>query len=135
MKRECRFFAVLILLGLFSSICGCSSEHGPDRLPLHGTVTMPNGERLSGSITFIPAQGHTGPSATAKLEEGKYEFDRTNGPTAGPHSVILRRVVSRADSQKAIRENQPNRENGAEWTLSADVAENGKYLQDFTVGK
>ena len=130
-----RAFAVLILLGLLLLPCGCGGEPGPVRLPVHGTVTMASGERLNGSITFLPAEGQSGPSATTKLEEGKYEFDRTNGPTAGPHTVKMRRVVSRADSLKAIAAKQRPRESGAEWTLSADVTDSGQYLQDFTVGK
>ena len=133
--RKCRAFAVLILLGLLSLQCGCGSESSVVRLPVHGTVTVASGERLNGSITFVPAQGQAGPSATTKLDEGKYEFDLTNGPTAGPHTVIIKRVVSRADALKAIKAMQPSRENGAEWTLSADVADKGQYLQDFSLNK
>jgi hypothetical protein len=135
MMRVCRPFAVLILLGLLSLHCGCSRESPVNRLPVHGTVTMASGERLNGSITFVPAQGQSGPSATTKLDEGKYEFDRTNGPTAGPHTVIMKRVVSRAASLKAIAAKQRSRDNRAQWTLEADVVDNGQYLQDFSLGK
>ena len=135
MMSKCRAFAVLILLGLLSLDCGCGGEQDLNRLPVHGTVTMASGERLNGSITFLPAQGQSGPSVTTKLDEGKYEFDRTNGPTAGPHTVIIKRLVSRADSLKAIAAKQPSRVSGAEWTLSADVADNGQYLQDFTLNR
>ena len=135
MMSKCRAFAVLILLGLLSLHCGCGPGDRVDRLPVHGTVTMASGERLNGSIAFVPAQGQSGPSATTKLDEGKYEFDRTNGPTTGPHTVIIRRVVSRADSLKAIAAKQQTRENGAPWTLSADVADDGQYLQDFTLDR
>jgi hypothetical protein len=102
---------------------------------MHGTVTLASGERLNGSITFLPAEGQSGPSATTKLNAGKYEFDSTNGPTAGPHTVILKRVVGRADTLKAIEAKQRLPENGAEWTLSVDIADNGQYLQDFTLDK
>jgi hypothetical protein len=135
MMSECRAFVVLILLAFLSLLCGCGRETEVDRFPVHGTVTMASGERLNGSITFLPAQGQSGPSATTKLEEGKYEFDRTSGPTAGPHTVIIRRVVSRADTLKAIAAKQRPRENGAEWTLSADVAKNGQYVHDFHLDK
>ena len=130
-----RAIAVLIFLGLLSLHGGCGSGNRVDRLPVRGTVTMASGERLSGSITFVPAEGKSGPPATTKLNEGKYEFDRTNGPTAGPHTVIMRRVVSREDSLETIAAKQPARENGAEWTLSADVADDGKYLRDFTLDR
>jgi hypothetical protein len=135
MTKEIRAFAVLILLGLLSLLCGCGSETRVKRSPVHGTVTMASGERLNGSITFLPAQGQSGPSATTSLAEGKYEFDRTNGPATGPHTVIIRRVVTREDSLKAIRAKQKPRENGAEWTLSADVSETGQGVQDFNIDK
>jgi hypothetical protein len=135
MMSELRAFAFLILFGLLSLHGGCGRGHGIDRLPVRGTVMAAGGERLNGSITFVPARGQSGPSATTKLEAGKYVFDRTNGPTAGPHTVIIRRVVSRADTIKAIAAKQGTRENGAEWTLAADVADNGQYVQDFTLDR
>jgi hypothetical protein len=131
----CRVLSALILLGLLPLLCGCGSESSLDRLPVHGTVTMASGERLNGSITFLPAEGQSGPSATTKLNAGKYEFDSTNGPTAGPHTVIMKRVVSRADSLKTIEAKQRIPENGAEWTLSVDIADSGQYLQDFALDK
>jgi hypothetical protein len=130
---DCRAFVVLALLVILSLHCGCGREHRIDRLPVHGTVTMASGEQLNGSITFIPAPGQSGPSATTKLDEGKYEFDSTDGPTAGPHTVIIRRVVSRSVSRKALAARQQNRGNASEWTLSADVADDGQYLQDLTI--
>ncbi len=124
-----------MLFGLLSLFCGCGSESRMTRLPMHGTVTMASGERLHGSITFNPAQGQSGPSATTKLDDGKYEFDRTNGPVAGPHTVIIKREISRTDSLRGIAAKQRPRQNGAEWTLSADVSDKGQYLQDFTIDK
>jgi hypothetical protein len=135
MMSKRRAFAVWILLGLLSLHCGCGSEHGVDRLPVHGTVKMAGGELLNGSITFRPKKDKPGPSATTNLAEGKYEFDSTNGPTAGPHDVIIRRVVKRADAHQPIAAKQGNQENGTEWNLSADVVDNGQYLQDFTLDK
>jgi len=132
---KCRAFAILILLALLSLPCGCGSETRLSRLPLHGTVKMPNGEQLNGLITFLPAEGQSGPSANAKLDQGKYEFDRENGPTVGPHTVKIRRVVSRADSLEAMRAKQQPQVNGQEWTLSADLTDNGQYVQDFTINK
>ncbi|MBN2580714.1 MAG: hypothetical protein JXB10_17140 [Pirellulales bacterium] len=129
----CRAFAVLILLGFLSLNYGCGRGHHAERLPVRGTVTMASGERLNGSITFVPVRGRSGPSATTKLDAGKYEFDRTNGPTAGPHAVIIKRVVSRTDSMKTIAAGQRSQENIAEWTLSADIVDNGHYLQDLTI--
>jgi hypothetical protein len=94
---------------------------------------MASGERLNGSITFIPAQGQSGPSATTKLDEGQYEFDCTDGPTAGPHTVIIKRVVSRSRTHPTLASKQGNQESSAEWTLAVDVVDNGQYVQDLTI--
>jgi hypothetical protein len=104
-------------------------------MPMHGALTMKNGEQLNGSITFLPAKGHSGPSATTKVEEGKYEFDRENGPSTGPHTVVVIRKVTRAASMKAIAAKQQTGENGQQWTLAADVKDDGQYKLDFTLDK
>jgi hypothetical protein len=135
MMRECRAFVVMVLFGILSLLCGCDSETHVKRFPVHGTVTMASGEKLNGSITFLPAAGHSGPSATASLVEGQYTFDRTNGPAAGPHQVIITRIVSRADSMKAIAAKQPPKANLAKWTFSAELTDDGPGVQDFTINK
>ncbi len=144
-----RVVVVSLLLGLAPLLAGCGQGSGVKRLPVHGTVAFANGETLNGSITFRPADG-LGPAATTKLEEGSYQFDRGNGPTAGPQIVIMRRVVSRSripDKKQAVqqykqaaqqyKQAQKNKQaipkSEGEWTSSADLADDGQYLQDFTL--
>lgn len=127
-------FAVLGILGLVTLPCGCGEGTSLNRTPVHGTVKMASGEQINGSITFIPAGGHSGPSATTELEQGKYKFDNNNGPTAGPHTVIIKRIVSRTASRKPTA-NKPPLENGVQWTLSAEVSGDGKTPQDFSIDK
>ena len=67
-----------------TALAGCGQGKGVERLPVHGTVTLSSGEKLSGSITFLPAKGQLGPAATTKLAEGSYKFDRSNGPRRAP---------------------------------------------------
>jgi hypothetical protein len=134
MMSKYRAFAVLIFLGLLLVHCGCGRVTSLKRFPVHGTVTMPNGERINGSITFLPAEGQSGPAATATLAEGKYEFDSDNGPTVGPHTVTIRRLVSRSDTMKAISAKQKPLVN-AEWTLKADITAESQGLLDFTIDK
>ena len=94
---------VSIFLGLAPLLGGCGKK-GVERLPLHGTVTVASGEKVNGSITFRPADGR-GPSANVKLAEGSYQFDRKNGPAAGPHIVIVKRGLppGRAHSRQFPR--------------------------------
>ncbi|HTQ38720.1 MAG TPA: hypothetical protein VMJ32_06815 [Pirellulales bacterium] len=64
-------------------------------MPIHGTVTTISGEKLNGSISFIPDDGSSGPAAMATLTDGKYQFDENNGPAVGPHKVIVRRTAAK----------------------------------------
>ena len=147
-----RAILVCILLGLAPLLVGCGGKKGPERLPVYGTVTLASGEKINGSITFLPVRGGTGPAATTKLAGGSYKFDRSNGPTAGPHNAIIKRGVPRssmlqslADKEaiaKTITERTKSQriksaekeavpENKTEWTESANVSDNGRYLYDF----
>jgi len=128
-----RTIVVSILLGLALLFVGCGRGKAVQRLPVYGTVTLANGEKLNGSITFRPAKGSTGPAATTKLADGSYKFDRSNGPTAGSQTVIVKRVVSRSDALQLLGKKQPVTKTKTEWIQSAEVSDDGRYLHDFTL--
>jgi hypothetical protein len=122
--------ASIVLLCLAWAVAGCQRPSQIVRLPVHGAVTV-GGESLSGSITFVPAKGESGPAATTKVEEGKYAFDRNHGPTAGPHIVIMRRLHGREGGPSAG--GQEPRNNGTECSRTADLADDGQYQCDFAL--
>lgn len=67
--------------------CGGDAERG--RVPLHGSVYV-EGERVTeGSISLLPAQGHSGPAASTSITNGQYAFTKETGPTAGPHRAVV----------------------------------------------
>ena len=110
------------------------------RVAVRGTVTMAGGERPTGSITFVPADGHSGPAATTTLSDGGYRFDRSNGPTTGPHVVIVRRAIPKRKLLATRNESKPPRANPAaaesgktEWTFHSDVTDEGATPSDFTL--
>ncbi len=121
-QRVNRVIGVLILLGLVPLLAGCSSK----RLPIQGTVRLAKGEKLDGSITFLPAAGQEGVAATAKLTEGSYKFDRSNGPTAGPKTVIVTRIVAKGRPRESLFTNAKS-----QWTRTADVTQDGEGVYDF----
>jgi hypothetical protein len=57
------------------------------RFPVGGSVSVKGNDKLSGSISFEPIV--RGPAATTALENGRYQFDRRNGPAAGRHRVVV----------------------------------------------
>ena len=125
-------------LGLLGTGC---DRGGVARLPVWGTVSRAGGGTIDGSITFLPAQGRRGPSATTALVAGQYRFDRDSGPTAGPHRVI---VAQRGGKDKALKmsAHQPSpasaeagRGDGkTAQTLSADVPASAPYRCDLKLG-
>jgi hypothetical protein len=124
-----------ILAGLAPLLVGCGKKNGMERLPVHGTVTFPNGEKPTCSITFRPAKAPPGaaprPSATTNVVEGSYKFDRSFGPMAGSYIVSVTRIVSRSDTQKAIADKTTIPSTQTQWTKSVDVLDDGRYVQDF----
>ncbi len=129
-----RAIVSLFLLGLAPLLVGCGRGEVVERYPVHGTVTLANGARLSGSITFLPAKGRPGPAATTALVEGSYRFDRSNGPAAGSHAVkIMKRNNSRSRIPQSPSDGQAAEKTRMEWTESTDVSDDGQYLHDFTL--
>lgn len=129
---------VLVLIMLV----GCSRSSGVPRLPVYGTITHPGGEKIDGSVSFVPDQGRSGPGAVTSLVKGEYRFDTTNGPLAGPHRVIVTRAAGKGMllKQGGASKGQPaalkdKDAAGArqvnEWKFSADIPANGPYQFDF----
>ena len=119
-----------ILLGLAPLFVGCGKRKGVERFPVHGAVKLANGEKLSGTISFLPARG---PAATTALTEGSYKFDRRNGPVAGQQTVIVKRGVSGPRVFEPPARKKANLGTKTEWNQSTDVSDDGQYLHDFTL--
>jgi hypothetical protein len=128
-----RGILIVFLLGLAPLLAGCGRKNEVVRFPVHGTVVLADGAKLSGSISFLPAKGQSGPAATTALTDGSYKFDRSNGPAAGPHTVIVKRIVPRPRVPDPLTVKRPIQKAGMEWTRTAEVADDGRYLHDFTL--
>ncbi len=77
------FFVVGSLLG-----CGPGGD-GLVRVPVRGEVRVGTIPATEGHVRFVPAQGNPGPVAAASIRDGRYVFTTSEGPTAGPHDVIV----------------------------------------------
>ena len=127
-------------MGLTLTTVGCGAQGKVSRLPVSGTVSSHSGETLNGSITFVPAEGRSGPAATTAIVDGKYRFDATNGPTAGEHRVIVKRIAakrtmleSRGGSQKADAKSVAPAIAKNEWTFSCNLNATDSGLRDFSL--
>jgi hypothetical protein len=129
-----------LALVLAAALIGCSRPSGVERLPVYGSVSEPSGEKISGSISFVPDRGKPGPGAVASLIQGEYRFDKTNGPTAGLHRVIVTRTATKDPTgkqagspkgQPAGKKDADTRSPTAPWIVSADVPAKGPYKIDL----
>jgi hypothetical protein len=127
-----RTIAVSLLLGVSFLVCGCKRGTSLDRLPIHGTVTIGSGAKLNkGSITFQPAPGQRGPSASASVSDGVYAFNRENGPTAGSQVVMISRIESRRFPSKNATKPVPGEK--SQWEQNKELADDGVYVHNFTL--
>lgn len=80
--------AVCCCLLLFPA--GCGSD-GPPRYEVSGTVTHDGKPVPAGRIFFEPdeSKGNFGPLGTAVISGGRYRTKSGEGPTGGPHVVII----------------------------------------------
>ena len=86
MNDKCVFCGCVLLI---TTLWGCGENDPWPRVPIGGNVTVGGSQTFDGSITFLPAEGTSGPSATATVTGGSYQFQPSNGPVAGPHRVII----------------------------------------------
>ena len=63
------------------------SSSGLRRLPIHGTVSGIG--RLGGEITFLPMGPPDRPTASTRIEDGQYFFDRETGPCSGLYKAVV----------------------------------------------
>lgn len=101
-------------------------------MPLAGTVVGPGGEKFSGSVSFLPPAGASGPAATASLVDGQYRFDASDGPTPGPHRVVVTRSVPKGAVMQAVTgQGASGVPPKMRWTLSIDVPDKPPYQCDL----
>ena len=129
-----RGWRVVVGAAAMGLLVGCSGG-GPERIPLRGTVEVGGQPLADGSISLMPAKGHSGPSATTSIAAGRYEFTRENGPTAGPHRVIVRvttedkaMMLSKAAGQAP--QSQPKRPGKTRWERQTEVPDREPYEYD-----
>src|SRR5689334_15161517 len=78
-----RTLPVLTAFALLAAT-GCSSGH----VPLTGEVSYDGTPIDEGTITFVPASGDTAAGKpSARIEGGKYKFDKETGPAPGKYTV------------------------------------------------
>lgn len=117
------WLAATLLAGLGLVTHGCSGETGPKRVKVAGIVERRAEPLVNGTITFLPTAGHNGPAANGTITNGKFEIPAADGPTPGPHQVLINLLPGKMSAEFAA--GQPGRKasNRTRWELKADVAD------------
>jgi hypothetical protein len=119
---------------------GCG-RYGTGRYALEGTVSLDGKSLSSGLIQFIPLPGTGGPSAGAKIENGKFSIDSEKGLFPGKFRVEItsvrktgRQIKSSGSHEMTdeMRNFLPPRYNQKS-QLTADVKDGGPNHFDFAV--
>jgi hypothetical protein len=75
-----------------AAIGGCGSTNdGPPRYRLSGSVTYNGSPVVAGFVTFAPdpAKKNSGPGGGASIRNGRYQTDADKGIVGGPHIVRI----------------------------------------------
>ncbi|WP_345682600.1 hypothetical protein [Novipirellula caenicola] len=83
-KTPLALFTIAVIL-----TTGCGSSEPPPRKAIRGQITVDGKPAPSGSISFLPARGTSGPAATSLIVDAEYQFTHSNGPFAGAHLVVI----------------------------------------------
>jgi len=103
-----------ILLFSISLLVGCG---GDGRINVAGAVTVDGTPVKHGSISFIPIEETTGPTAGALIRDGSYEVVPGKGPMAGKFRV---EILAVKEAEKA----------GIDIVTGEKVAQRVQFLPD-----
>ena len=91
--RPCRIaaaFRLLLAASLIGMLTGCGGETDPfERVPVEGVVTVDGSPLSRGTIRFIPEGTTEGPKVALPVVDGSFSGDRSVGPVAGKHQVVV----------------------------------------------
>lgn len=81
-----RYLALLLIM-MSLVIVGCGGAPAVPRGAVQGSVTVGGQPLAAGRILFIPLAPTTGPVASARIVDGKYALEESEGPVVGQHRV------------------------------------------------
>lgn len=128
----------VLLISFSTLLAGCSNER---RQGIEGTVTMDGQPLAEGSIKLIPHEGTPGPTAGAKIENGRFSIDTTKGTFAGSFRVEIlasrpsgrTTVDPETGEQYAIREQYVPAQYNTESQLTAQIKDDQANRLEFNL--
>lgn len=108
---------------------GCGGSSGSNRVVVHGKVQQAGKPLDAGTITFLPVEGHKGPSASTLIASGTFNFTQEDGPVPGPHRV----QINVSPNQKKLPGPPGSSAPAAksDWNYEVTVPDQGPFERDF----
>ncbi len=113
--------AICVLVAQCLVGLGCSGDKGPLRVRVIGVVERKAEPLVNGTITFLPAKGHKGPAANGVIQNGKFDIPAAEGPTVGPHQVLISVLPGKMSAEFKAGMSAPKPSMRTRWELEADV--------------
>ena len=123
-------FAVLFAVMI---IGGCSGRDELPRKQVFGTVSS-SSNALDGAISFLPAAGTKGPSATTAIVQGKYRFAAGDGVVPGKYQVLIVPKLTKPIPQPGSATKPHSTSEPTEFRQEATVSADGPFELNFQVG-
>jgi len=120
-----RISEVLICAIILTIAVGCGRQTGPKRISIQGKVEVMENPLMDGTITFLPTDGHQGPASNGVIENGEYQIPTAEGPTVGPHMVIISFIPGKSEMSRG----KPLR---TRWEVKTEIDDKGSN-QDFSL--
>lgn len=111
--------------------CG-SSDTGPKRMEVSGTVKRGGVAVKAGGVRFLPTGDHNGPAANGAIEDGTYKFTTDDGPTAGRHRVVIHVLLSKDELMK-MKAEPDNEGPKMQWEFEVTVPDGEPFEKDFNL--
>ncbi|MBI1310950.1 hypothetical protein GC176_06545 [bacterium] len=121
---------LLVLQMLTLALAGCGGSDGPRRVAVTGTVTRAGSPVEIGSVGILPSGDHSGPAANGAVENGEFVFDSSNGPTPGPHRIVIRSLIPKDELMRLQAE---GKEPKMSWVFPLEIPDEDVFHHDFVL--
>ena len=103
-------------------------------MAVYGTVQLENGKTVeAGGVSYLPDQGHNGPTANTMIEAGRYRFTSENGPTAGTYRVIVSVSPTKLELMEVKEKGRKLPQRRTQWIRDVTIPPLDVFENNFTL--
>lgn len=129
--------AMFVLLAPVLSGCWGGSSSKVKRVAVSGAVAQGSTPLPEATISFLPAEGSSTASAITGVRDGRYAFNRENGPPAGKYQVLIQLPTPKRnrkqDADTGIRDPKKSAAGKTSWQFDVEVPAGSSFKKDFTL--